>query len=86
MNEKSQGFPHTNSLIQHAKGFHNITHHDLLTAKDLVYNPCRFKCSQPIMEAESAEYGAYTFELNDLSVRFRVAKITPTKIGQFVTL
>jgi hypothetical protein len=38
------------------------------------------------MEAESAEYGAYTFELNDLSVRFRVAKITPTKIGQFVTL
>lgn len=38
------------------------------------------------MEAESAEYGAYTFELNGSSILFRVAKITPTKIGQFVTL
>ena len=28
----------------------------------------------------------YTFELNGFSIRFRVAKITPTKIGQFVTL
>jgi len=38
------------------------------------------------MEPESAEYGAYTFKLNDFLIRFRVAKITPTKIGQFVTL
>lgn len=38
------------------------------------------------MEAESTEYGAYAFKLNDLFIRFRVAKITPKKIGQFVTL
>jgi hypothetical protein len=38
------------------------------------------------MEPESSEYSACTFELNDLSIRFRVAKITPTKAGQFVTL
>lgn len=35
---------------------------------------------------ESAEYGACAFELNGRSVIFRVAKITPTKVGQFVTL
>jgi hypothetical protein len=38
------------------------------------------------MEAESAEYSACVFELNNLSIRFRTAKITPTKNGQFVTL
>lgn len=86
MNEKSQGFSHTNSLLQDLKEFSDVARHDLLAAKKLVYNPCGFKCSQLIMEAESTEYGAYTFELNGLSVRFRVAKITPTKIGQFVTL
>jgi hypothetical protein len=38
----------------------------LLDVKNLVYNPCGFKCSQPIMEPESAEYGACIFQLNDL--------------------
>ncbi|SFK78506.1 hypothetical protein SAMN03159341_101561 [Paenibacillus sp. 1_12] len=61
-------------------------HSDLLATKDLVYNPCGFDCSQPIHEAQNAEYGAYVFNLNALSIRFRVARITPTKIGQFVTL
>jgi len=33
---------------------------------------------------ESKEYHVATFQLNDVSIVFRVAKITPTKIGQFV--
>lgn len=61
-------------------------HKDLLATKNLVYDPCKLKCSQPVMEAESTEYGAFTFKLNDSFARFRVAKITPTKVGQFVTL
>ena len=61
-------------------------HQDLLAIKNLVYEPCGFKYSQPMMELESTEYGACTFELNGFAIRFRVAKITPTKIGQFVTL
>lgn len=61
-------------------------HHDLLAAKELIYDKFNYECSLPIKEAESSEYGAYTFEINTLSVTFRVAKITPTKIGQFVTL
>lgn len=36
-------------------------------------------------EKESQEYEAYTFEVNNKKVLFRVAKITPTKKGQFVT-
>lgn len=61
-------------------------HHDLMTAKTSVYDPCGFACSRPVPEPESAEYAAHAFTLDGLSVRFRVAKTTPTKVGQFVTV
>ena len=64
----------------------NDIHQDLIAIKDLVYKPCGFHASAPVPEPESAEYGACTFHLNNLNIRFRTAKITPTKIGQFVTL
>lgn len=64
----------------------DIFHGDLLASKELIYDRCGFVCSQPHEEAQNAEYGAYVFTLNSLSIRFRVAKTTPTKIGQFVTL
>lgn len=62
------------------------THDDLLAAKTLVYDPNGLTCSQPVPEAESAEYAAHEFTLDGRSVRFRVAKTTPTKVGQFVTV
>ncbi|MFF1906945.1 MepB family protein [Kitasatospora sp. NPDC058218] len=61
-------------------------HSDLRAAKALVYDPCGFSCTQPVPEAESAEYAAHTFTLDGLSVRFRAARTTPTKVGQFVTV
>ncbi|MCX4676551.1 MepB family protein [Streptomyces sp. NBC_01433] len=61
-------------------------HDDLLAAKERVYDPCGFRCSRPVAEAESAEYGAYGFTLDGASVRFRAARTTPKKAGQFVTL
>lgn len=61
-------------------------HPDLLAAITHVYGPAGLECFQPQMEAESSDYGAYAFDLSGLVIRFRVAKITPTKIGQFVTL
>jgi hypothetical protein len=65
---------------------YNNIHRDLVASKKLVYSPCGFNCSEPQMEVESTEYGACFFELNGLAIRFRVAKTTPTKLGQFVTL
>ncbi len=59
---------------------------DLLRAKALLYDPSGLACSQPVPEAESAEYGACAFAVDGLSVRFRVARTTPTKAGQFVTV
>jgi hypothetical protein len=61
-------------------------HRDLLAVKTLVYEANGFTCSPPVPEPESAEYAAYELTLNGSAIRFRAAKITPTKLGQFVTV
>ncbi|WP_459651108.1 MepB family protein [Kitasatospora sp. Ki12] len=61
-------------------------HGDLVAAKALVYDRCGFSCSQPVPESESADYAAHEFTLDGLAVRFRAARTTPTKAGQFVTV
>ena len=33
-------------------------------------------------EKQNSKYGAGTFHLSSITVRFRVANITPTKVGQ----
>ncbi|MFV5689243.1 MepB family protein [Flavobacterium sp. ZT3R25] len=58
----------------------------LLKTKILVFDPCGFQPTNSVPEKESEDYGAYQFELNALKILFRVAKTTPTKVGQFVTL
>jgi hypothetical protein len=59
---------------------------DFLYIKKALQDNGSFKITQPILEPESSEYGACTFVLNNLNIRYRTAKITPTKTGQFVTL
>jgi hypothetical protein len=59
---------------------------DLSLIQQHVFDACDFAYTKPIQEIESAEYNACSFKLNDLHVKFRTAKITPTKTGQFVTL
>lgn len=44
------------------------------------------KISDLIQSSESEDYGAYQFNLNGKVIQFRIAKTTPTKKGQFVTL
>ena len=58
----------------------------LIDAKNLLYDLCGFELSNIEIEKESAEYAAHRFEINNLKILFRQAKITPTKVGQFVTL
>lgn len=60
-------------------------HPDLLEAQKLVYEPSGLICHNLVKEKESEEYGACAFEINNQRIAFRVAKITPTKVGQFVT-
>lgn len=61
-------------------------HCDLIAIQNSVYDPSEFIYSAAIKELESSDYGAYIYKVNGFNVKFRVAKTTPTKTGQFVTL
>ena len=59
----------------------------LLTALDAIYLPAGLKCPSDISpHAEAREYEGCQFNLAGRRVLFRVAKTTPTKVGQVVTL
>jgi hypothetical protein len=54
-------------------------------AEQSLYKNLGLSVSSIFPEPESHEYNACTFLLNEIKVRYRTAKITPTKVGQFVT-
>nr|WP_315166583.1 MepB family protein [uncultured Flavobacterium sp.] len=58
---------------------------NLIETKELVFDKCGFDLRNLEIEKESAEYCACKFDLDTIKILFRLAKITPTKIGQFVT-
>jgi hypothetical protein len=51
-----------------------------------IFKVCGIELENVETEKESQEYFAHNFELNKQKVKFRMAKITPTKTGQFVTI
>src|SRR5690606_24651364 len=51
-----------------------------------IYRKCGLQISDFITEPESREYSASQFQVNGQIVISRTAKITPKKLGQFVTL
>lgn len=51
-----------------------------------VFQVCGIELKNAETELESQEYFAHNFELNNQKVKFRMAKITPMKTGQFVTI
>lgn len=53
--------------------------------KAKVYDKCALKITEFETEPESKEYDACRFKLNSQNVVSRSAKITPKKVGQFVT-
>lgn len=59
---------------------------ELLQVKELVYDKCNFEFSNLVIDSESEEYQACSFKLNSFEIIHRFSKITPTKIGQFVTI
>lgn len=64
----------------------NSFHTDLKIVKQMVYDKCGFELTEPNLSSESLEYGACSFKINGKTIQHRVSKITPTKIGQFVTI
>lgn len=50
----------------------------------VLYKPNNLIIKNQKEEKQNSDYGAGIFQLNSKSIRFRVAKTTPNKIGQFV--
>ena len=63
-------------------GFFNA----LTFAKEKIYEPNNLNVKFAEEERQNYKYGAGKFEVSGRTVRFRVAHITPTKIGQFVAM
>ncbi len=63
-----------------------MTRQKLEETSKLVFEKLDLHISNLHIEKESQDYSAAQFELNNLKIIFREAKITPTKVGQFVTL
>ncbi|MCW2120154.1 MepB family protein [Flavobacterium sp. 7A] len=59
---------------------------ELQLINEKLFKPSGLELSNIQLELESKEYFAHTFQLGKYKVKFRTAKITPTKTGQFVTL
>lgn len=50
----------------------------------MIYEPNDLTVKSVQEEKQNSKYGAGRFQLSSRTVRFRVANITPTKVGQFV--
>jgi len=61
-------------------------HLDFIELKKHVYQRYGWECKNVIKDRESHKYGACSFDINNHHIIFRVGNITPTKVGQFVTL
>ena len=59
---------------------------ELFVSIQKIYQKCGLVCDDFIPESESKDYLAGSYFVNELKVQLRKSKITPTKIGQFVTL
>ncbi|WP_067844106.1 MepB family protein [Nocardia lijiangensis] len=60
-------------------------HPDVAEAR-LLFSHLGLEISAAVPETENAEYGAFVSSVGRGSVRFRVGKLTPTKVGLFVTV
>lgn len=58
---------------------------NLIEVKTRIYDKLSFDISKINNELEGTEYDACHFELNGMKIISRSSKITPKKVGQFVT-
>lgn len=64
----------------------NVINQDLIDAQKRIAELLQSSCIVIEQERESQEYWAHTLKADRKIIKYRSAKITPTKVGQFVTL
>lgn len=59
---------------------------ELSRLEHLLFKPFGWTISNILEDHECSEYYGYNFETSEHRIKFRKSKITPKKVGQFVTL
>ncbi|MBE8721170.1 MepB family protein [Sphingobacterium pedocola] len=59
---------------------------ELRILQQILFEPLGLSVNALEADQEAEEYSGFNFRLDRLSVKYRKAKITPKKVGQFVTL
>ncbi|PJZ24882.1 MepB protein [Leptospira hartskeerlii] len=72
--------------MQKERSILNTLPPNLVEVNSLFSENCNIKIKDYQIEKESSDYNAALFNLDKKQVIFRLAKITPKKIGMFVTL
>ncbi len=52
---------------------------------NLIFEPLNLQISNILPDLECEEYFGFNFKINHINIKFRKSKLTPKKIGQFVT-
>lgn len=58
---------------------------EITKLNDLVFEPLNLKISDIISDLECDDYFGFNFKINQANIKFRKSKLTPKKVGQFVT-
>lgn len=58
----------------------------LLHIENLLIHLTNYKITDFVLDTECDDYLGCSFKLNNINVKFRQAKVTPKKVGLFVTL
>lgn len=58
---------------------------EIATLNNLVFNPLDLQISDIIPDLECEDYFGFNFKINQINIKFRKSKLTPKKVGQFVT-
>ncbi|MCD9855296.1 MepB family protein [Epilithonimonas sp. JDS] len=58
---------------------------EIAALNDLVFRPLNLEISELTPDPECEDYLGFNFKINQTKIKFRKSKLTPKKVGQFVT-
>ena len=58
---------------------------EITRLNNLIFKPLKLNITEIIPDLECEDYFGFNFKINEIHIKFRKSKLTPKKIGQFVT-
>ena len=58
---------------------------EITRLNNLIFKPLKLNITEIIPDLECEDYFGFNFKINEIHIKFRKSKLTPKKVGQFVT-